>query len=110
MSKKRAEQKKLYKNIASHRIRYLFSLAEQNALNDKLLLSNRYVALARKISMKYLVPIPREYKRRFCTHCYSYLLPSVNCRVRIHRGMIVIFCSTCKKYNRIPLHDRSGTP
>jgi ribonuclease P protein subunit RPR2 len=71
-------------------------------------LSDRYVALARKISMKYLVPIPTEYIRRFCKHCNNYLLPPLTCRVRIHRGMIITFCSNCKKYSRIPLRERSS--
>jgi ribonuclease P protein subunit RPR2 len=108
MSQKHAAQKKIYKKIASHRIRYLFFLAEKCALEGKLNLSDRYVALARKISMKYLVPIPTEYIRRFCKHCYCYLLPPLTCRVRIHRGMIIIYCSKCKKYSRIPLRERSS--
>ena len=108
MSRKRAEQKKVHKHIAQHRITYLFSLAEEYALQGKLGLANRYVSLARRISMKYLVPIPPEYKRRFCTHCYSYLLPSRTCRVRIHRNMIISYCSQCHRYSRIPLRGRSA--
>lgn len=109
MSKKYGEKKRVHKNIARHRIRYLFSLAETYALEGKLNLSDRYVELARKISMKYLIPIPVEYTRRFCKHCYCYLLPSMTCRVRIHRGMIVSYCTKCMKYSRIPLHERPST-
>jgi len=108
MSQKHVVKKKIYKNIASHRIRYLFSLAEECALQGRLNLSDRYVALARKISMKYLVPIPPEHIRRFCKHCNGYLLPPLTCRVRIHHGMIITYCSKCKKYNRIPLRERSS--
>ena len=108
MNRKHGEKKKVQKNIARHRIHYLFSLAEECALEGKLHLSDRYVALARKISMKYLVPIPAEHARRFCKHCYCYLLPPLTCRVRIHRGMIITYCSTCKKYSRIPLRGRSS--
>lgn len=96
----------IQKTIASQRITYLFTLAESYARQGKLALANRYVELARKISMKYLVPIPGEFKRRFCTHCYHYLLPPMTCRVRIHRGMIITYCHSCKKYSRIPLHHR----
>ena len=96
----------MQKVIASQRIAYLFRLAESYALEGKFVLANRYVELARKISMKYLVSIPPEFKRRFCTHCYQYLLPPVTCRVRIHRGMIITYCLSCKKYGRIPLHHR----
>ena len=110
MSRKRVEQKKVHKHIAQHRITYLFSLAEEYALQGKLGLANRYVSLARRISMKYLVPIPPEYKRRFCTHCYSYALPGVTCRVRIHRSMIITYCCSCKKLSRIPLRQHSRLP
>ncbi|HUS99697.1 MAG TPA: ribonuclease P [Candidatus Thermoplasmatota archaeon] len=108
MSRKHNGKKKVYKNIARHRICYLFSLAETCGSERKFHLSDRYVALARKISMKYLVPIPAEYTRRFCKHCYSYHVPSLTCRVRIHRGIIITYCSKCNKYNRMPLHQRSS--
>ena len=105
MPKKTLKDKKIQKTIALRRIRRLFSLAEQYALSGRLNLSDRYVEIARKISMRYLVPIPREYKRRFCKHCYKYLLPSVSCRFRIHRGKLVIYCHNCKRYTRIPLKN-----
>ena len=110
MSRKRAEQKKMYKHVARHRIRYLFSLAENCALQGQLNEADRYVTLARRLSMKYLVPIPSEYKRRFCTHCYRYILPGVTCRVRIHRGMIITYCCSCNNVSRMPLHTDSTSP
>jgi len=110
MAKRNTRDKKLQKTIAKKRISKLFYMAEQNALDGKLNLADRYVEIARRISMRCLVPIPLEYKRRFCKHCYSYLLPHVNCRVRIHRGKIVIFCNNCKKYTRIPIKNKSKKP
>ncbi|MCX6671039.1 MAG: ribonuclease P [Euryarchaeota archaeon] len=109
MSRKHNGKKQVYRTIAHHRIHYLFTLAEAYGLEGKLYLSDRYVALARKISMKYLVPIPVEYTRRFCKHCYCYHVPSLTCRVRIHRGMIISYCTRCKKYSRIPLHGHSSS-
>ena len=109
MNQRYGVKKKLQKSIASHRIQILFSLAEKYALEGKLSLSDRYVALARKISMKYLVPIPIEYKHRFCKHCYCYMLPPLTCRVRVHNATIITYCSKCKKYSRIPLNDRSSS-
>ncbi|RLF28699.1 MAG: ribonuclease P [Thermoplasmata archaeon] len=104
MSRRRnAREKRIQKQIAKGRIRWLFQLAEKYALSGRFDLSNRYVELARKISMRYLVPIPRGFKRFFCKHCYRYLLPGVNCRFRIHRGRIIIQCFNCRKYMRIPL-------
>jgi len=106
MAKRNIKDKKIQKTIAERRIKQLFLLAEQQALNNKLNLANRYIELARKISMRYLVSIPKDYKRRFCKHCYSYLLPYVTCRIRIHRGKLIIYCYDCKRYSRIPLKNR----
>ncbi len=103
MVKRTQKDKKIQKNIAKNRIKKLFTMAEQCALNNKLGLADRYVEIARKISMKYLVPMPKEYKRCFCKHCYCYLLPNVNSRIRVHRGKLVVHCFNCKKYMRMPL-------
>ena len=102
MSKVNSRNKKKQKSIAKSRIKRLFMLAEEYALSNRLSLSDRYVFLARKLSMRYLVPIPIKYKRRFCKHCYSYLLPGNNCRVRIQRNRVITYCNNCKKYSRIP--------
>jgi ribonuclease P protein subunit RPR2 len=110
MSRKKALDKKMQKIIAKGRISKLFILAEENALSGELNLSNRYVELARKISMRNLAPIPKKYKRRFCKHCYKYLLPNVTCRVRIHRGKIIVYCHNCRKYTRIPLKKTGEEP
>ena len=105
MSKKprisRTEQKK----IASRRIKRLFELAEKNALSGEFRLADRYVEIARKLSMKNLTPIPIEYKRRYCKKCYQYLLPTKTCRVRINRGKVIVFCNKCRSYNRIPIKN-----
>jgi len=102
MVKRRRITKTEQRKIAGRRISRLFGLAEENALSGNLRFSDRYVELARKISMKNLTPIPREYKRRFCKHCYHYLLPTVTCRVRINRSRVIVFCNNCGKYNRVP--------
>ena len=98
--------KKNQKLISKKRIITLFDLAEQKATCGDLDLANRYVNIARKISMRNLVPIPTEYKRRFCKHCYCYILPDINSRIRIHRNRLIIFCQNCQKYTRIPLKNR----
>ncbi|MCK4364741.1 MAG: hypothetical protein KAW45_01685 [Thermoplasmatales archaeon] len=108
MSKRKNQDKKTQKIIAKNRIKKLFDMAEQKAHSANFDLANRYVNLARKISMRYLVPIPKEYKRRFCKHCYSYLLPHVTCRIRIHRNKIIIHCNNCNKFTRIPLKNKEN--
>ena len=106
MTKKRIKNKKNQKQIALKRIQNLFKLAHKNAIERNFELADRYVFIARKISMKCLVPIPAEFKRRFCKHCYSYLLPSVNSRFRIHHKRLVIFCFNCNKYTRLPFKNK----
>ena len=94
--------KKKAKGIARRRIYRLFALAEKMALKGRMDLADRYVLLARKLSMHYLVPISRRYKRQFCKHCYRFLLPSVSSRVRFRKHKVIIWCSYCNKFTRIP--------
>jgi len=93
--------KQKQKEIAKERIVRLFQQAEK-VFHSNQGLANRYVTLARKIAMKVKVRIPQEYKRRFCKHCYKYLQPGVNSRVRTREGKVVISCFECKKFMRIP--------
>jgi len=101
--KRRIKDKKIQKQIALSRIKRLFLMAENKAHSGNLSIANRYVEIARKLSMKYLVPIPKEFKHRFCKHCYCFLYPYVNSRFRVTRGKLIIYCNNCKKYTRIPL-------
>ncbi len=103
MSSKRFVEKKQQKKIAQDRICYLFRLAEKTAQNNNLAFANRYVQLARKISMRYRVSIPKEYKRQFCKHCYAYIVPGETARIRIHQGRIITFCTRCNNYTRFIL-------
>jgi ribonuclease P protein subunit RPR2 len=102
-SKKPAEQRK----IALERIEVLFKQASDMFREDSKL-ADRYVYLARKIAMKYKVKIRAELKRRFCKHCYAYLVPGANCRVRMQKGRVVYYCMRCRRFMRFPhLEGRS---
>lgn len=92
--------KRKHRKIALERIKILFSQAEEAARADEVERANRYVELARKIGMKYNVPLPSEYKRRVCKNCYSYLYPGVTCRVRLRKGKMITVCSRCGTVNR----------
>ncbi len=92
----------LWKKIAEERMHTLFSQAELRFKEDSSL-SDRYVKLARILSMKYKVPLPRELKRRYCRKCLRYLSPSQK-KVRTKAGKVVISCPYCKHQSRIPLH------
>lgn len=100
---KRKHKKKPFeqRKIALERISNLFKMAKE-MFKESPKLSDRYVQLARKISMKYKVKIPSSLKRQFCKHCYTFLVPSLNCRVRTKDGKLIYYCISCKKYMRIP--------
>ncbi|MGC9308691.1 MAG: ribonuclease P protein component 4 [Thermoplasmatota archaeon] len=101
MSHRRHRQKQ----IARERISRLFHLADQQALQDNMQLAHRYVTLARKLSMKYLVRLTSEQRRRICTTCYHYLLPGKNCRVRAGDSRLTVTCQECGAIMRFPYRD-----
>ena len=88
--------------IAQERVSALFEEAQKIFPKDKAR-AHHYIDLARKIAMKVKLRIPMELKRRYCKHCYSYLQPGVNARVRTRAGKIIISCLECKKFMRIPI-------
>ncbi len=90
------------KKIALERINKLFQEAE-SAFPKTPSLANRYVQLARNLAMKAKVKIPTEFKRKFCKHCYAYLVPGKNSRTRTREGKVIISCLECKNFMRIPL-------
>ena len=99
MSKYHKNKKAKEKEIAKERVTELF---KQAGLAKTKSLSNRYVTIARKISMKFKVRIPLELKRKFCKHCYSYFRLGTTVRIRLHKGHKNYFCMKCEKFTRIP--------
>ena len=95
--KKKAKEK----NIAKNTVEDLFKHAKE-AFKEDHKISDNLVRKARNIAMKYKIKIPPKLKRRFCSHCYKYLVPSVNCRIRVQRGKVVYYCLSCKKFTRLP--------
>jgi len=93
------------KRIATQRIRRLFRLARETIHEDRAL-AQRYVNMARKVAMAARIRLPKEYRHQVCRHCKSFILPGVNCRVRIKQRRephLVITCLNCGKQTRIPL-------
>lgn len=101
--KRRSKKPDWQREIASERIAILFDEAEL-AFPKRKDLADRYVELARTIAMKYKVRMPKEFKLRFCKHCYKYLRPGVNSRVRIDPDgqRVVVTCLECEKQQRYP--------
>ena len=93
------------KKIALQRIHRLFQLARDLVGEDEEL-SQRYIAIARRIAMAARVHLPHEYRHNICKGCKKFILPGVNCRVRLqqhrepHR---VVTCNYCGKHMRFPL-------
>ena len=93
------------KQIALQRIHTLFHLARE-VIHEDHELAQRYVRIARKVAMRTRTRLPKEYRRLICRHCKSFILPGVNCRVRIQQRRephIVVTCFNCSKHSRIPI-------
>ena len=91
------QNKSKLKEIALERIHILFKEAKLNSSK-----ANRYVQLARRIAMKVNLPIPKEYKRKYCKHCNNYF-NTKNCRVRTRNKMLIYYCLNCKKYTKLKI-------
>jgi len=95
------------RRIARERIAILFAQARE-AFPSSPELADRYVSLARRISMKQRVRLDREFRRQFCHHCHRFLVPGVNARIRIHRGKVTVTCQGCRRQMRYPIRRRRG--
>jgi ribonuclease P protein subunit RPR2 len=100
------------RRIAIQRIRRLFRLARE-IINEDSALAQRYVNMARKVAMTARVRLPKEYRHQVCRHCKSFILPGVNCRVRIKQRRephLAVTCLNCGEQMRMPLRKRKGKP
>ncbi|MEA2004367.1 MAG: ribonuclease P protein component 4 [archaeon] len=99
----RGKKKTWEVDIANERIQILFAQAEKRFKTDPKL-SDRYVEIARDISTKLNVSIPRELKRRFCRNCGAYLVYGANARQRVNseKQYVILTCLKCGQKKRIP--------
>ena len=109
MSKKKSFKKRQTRrkpqwqiDIVNERIEILFNLAKKEFDNNRFDLSKRYVYLARKISMKYNIPLKSIYKRQFCKKCENYLVVGVNATIRLNpkEKAIIMTCLDCDHKTR----------
>jgi ribonuclease P protein subunit RPR2 len=97
------------RSIARQRVQALFSLAEET-LDKEPALAQQYVDTARRIAMAAKIRLPRQYRRQICRHCKRFIMPGVNCRVRIKQlrePHIVTTCLVCGKQTRIALSKKT---
>jgi ribonuclease P protein subunit RPR2 len=90
------------RKIARERIEVLFEQARMEFYSCPER-SNRYVEIARRIAMRQRIRIDQNLRRQYCHHCYSFLVPGKNMRVRIHDGKVVVTCQSCNNRTRYRL-------
>ena len=101
----------LVKAIAEDHISKLLALAEEQAKENteqSRALEKRYVRLAQRISAHYKVKIPAKLKNRICKKCGNFLVPGVNCKVRISRlsgKKLLIYICECGAKTKVVLKD-----
>ncbi len=88
--------------IAKARIDFLFGEAKEDFSKDSST-SDKYVGMARRIAMKHKIRLASSIKKRFCKNCYKYLVPGINCRVRIHKHRLIYYCLGCRHHMRHPV-------
>ena len=102
MPKKYHKKPQNQQKIAEARIKLMFQLAKEVFKKDSKL-ADKYIKIARRIAMKYKIRLSASFKKQFCKHCHKFLVPSINCRVRIHKHRLIYYCLECKHYMRHPI-------
>ena len=96
------------KKAALERVKTLFQLAHAN-MREKPELAQKYVDMARKVSMRTRLHLPAEYRAQICRHCKRFILPGTSSRVRIQTRRephVVVTCLYCGGKTRIPLKGK----
>jgi ribonuclease P protein subunit RPR2 len=96
--------KKLEKKIAKERIEILLERAHKFKEKD-ISLARRYVELAMKISSKYRVQIPPEFRNTFCRKCYT-PFGAETVKIRLNHGTKLIRCMSCGFARRIQYRNK----
>lgn len=86
--------------IARERVSDLFALAERESLGRQPELADRYVALARRIGMRYNVRLLREYRELYCRACSTFWVEGRTVRTRLRNGRRVRTCLKCGRRRR----------
>lgn len=85
------------KKIALDHVHAMFLQAEEYAKKD-LSVSNKLVKNSLSLLMKFQLPVPKEYKNKFCKNCKNYFIHGENCRVRTRNNKLIYTCFKCKSY------------
>lgn len=99
MSRKKVPNSQV-RGIARKRMEVLVSLSEKEALGGNMERAKRYMTIARRISGRNKVPMPKG--ALYCRHCSTPLVPGLNCRVRLRNHRICTHCLECDNIRRKP--------
>ncbi|MBS3133203.1 ribonuclease P [Candidatus Woesearchaeota archaeon] len=97
--KQKRSGKKSAEKVVLKLIQELFSKASSESDQR---LADRYVRKARRLAQKARMPIPYEFKKRFCRHCGTYWTHGKTVRVRLQKQKVVYYCLSCRHYTRHP--------
>ena len=81
--------------IAHRRVSDLFTLAERESSAGHPELADRYVALARRIGMRYNVRLLGEFRDLYCRACSAFWVEGRTVRTRLRSGHRVRTCLRC---------------
>jgi ribonuclease P protein subunit RPR2 len=96
--------------VARERVADLFALAESEAAGGHADLADRYVALARRIGMRYNVRLLSEYRELYCRTCSAFWIEGRTVRTRLRGGRRVRTCLKCGRERRTPVKlPRAGS-
>ncbi|MGM0591049.1 MAG: ribonuclease P protein component 4 [Halobacteriota archaeon] len=91
--------------LAAERIDRLHDLARAAAVDGNCERAREYVRLARRVSERNRIRLPRAFRRFTCDSCDAYLRPGDNARVRLQPGHVVIRCECCETIARYPFDE-----
>jgi ribonuclease P protein subunit RPR2 len=97
----RGRRSKEVDTIARERVVILLDEARKAAGAGKRERAKRYVALARRLGMRYNVSMPGAHRRWLCAECGAYLVPGKNASVRLRPQRFVIRCLECNAVRRV---------
>ena len=97
------------KKIVRERIIYLFRQAETAFKEGRGDLAKRYVSIARKLSMKNKISMPKEVKRSFCKECGAFWVQNTTVMKRLKKKdkRIIYTCLVCGACKRVPYYSKN---
>ena len=93
------KKKQEVKREATVAAKALIELSTSTAKDD-LPLAKQQASLARKLMLKYNIRFDWKLRRFYCHGCKELLVPGVNARVRVTKGVLLTTCANCGRVNR----------